>query len=212
MVCGQVKGVSSVLMTLAWISHRRWQSPGQQQQGCSLWAAQGSLQCHNTHLCVCTAQIAAYLHACCSRNHFSPQKCFRAELGKLSAPGFHCTVLSRQQGGAEGSNLNVLLSVDSPPRKFITKHHDRESQKRRCDGLENMSTGNKILIFYLFYKTHGCVGELGLKSTFSSLSEESPSGTPKYSTPVMLLLWAIMSQAVSLLSLQESKLQSWMLV
>lgn len=77
------------------------------------------------------------------------------------APGFHCIVLSRQREGAEGSSLDVLLSVglqwlDSPPRKCITKHRDRVSQKRKCGGQENISTGNKIFFLYLCFKTHGC--------------------------------------------------------
>ena len=92
------------------------------------------------------------------------------------------TILSRQRGGAEGSNLDVLLhmvlqQLDSPPRKHITKHCDTVSQKRRCGGLENRSTGNKILFHSFVFKTRGCVGGLGLKSSFSSLSEENPSET-----------------------------------
>lgn len=131
------------------------------------------------HLCVCTAQITAYLQACCSRNHLSPQKCCRAELGKLCSP--RVSLHSPLQAGRRCSNLHVLLSVglqwsDSPPRKFTTKHHDTVSQKKRCSGLENTSTGNKISFFFFFFNSW-LYWELGLKSSFSLLSEESPSGT-----------------------------------
>lgn len=52
------------------------------------WAASAVMQLVSSsgHLCVCTAEITAYLQACCSRSHLSPQKLCRAELGKLSSP------------------------------------------------------------------------------------------------------------------------------
>lgn len=138
-------------------------------------------------LCVCSTDncLSAWLVLQCS---FILIEISQSSAGQALQPqGFPAqkaalTILSRQQGGAEGSNLDVLLHVgpqrlDSPPRKCSTKHCDTVRQKRRCGGLENTSTGDKIHFHYFVFKTQGCVGGLGFKSFFSSLSDESPSET-----------------------------------